>query len=190
MVVDKAIDAANRLVAMLARLGPRRAGWAVALAVILLLALGLAFTRRGDRITVRDINAPSQIGGRNNTQHNVLVNQPAVFQRRVVLERTMVDGVHHLLVHFIPTVGMWQPGETFAFEMKLKEPCLRWRIPPTFGSSLIGVTQSPKENTDQIFFKIQVAPKPGADVVFDIEGSRPPELVSWHVEPMEPLSVE
>lgn len=141
----------------------------------------------GDSVEVRDrtVNAPSQFGGRANTLN---VNQPAVFKRKVAVELSVREDLHHAVVTFSPTVGMWQPGETFGFRIRLREPCLRWTTPGQYQGPLISFGISPQE-TDVVVLETTTPPKPGTDVVFDIVDDAPIEVLGMEVSPTEPSSV-
>jgi hypothetical protein len=111
--------------------------------------------------------------------------QAAVFQQHVAWERTEVDGVHHLFVHFTPTKGKFRPGQTLTFQIRLVQPCDSWRISSGFDELSENIRGS-KTNTTEINVSTQSTPRPGEDVVIDVQGSVPPQIDQVAMSPREP----
>jgi hypothetical protein len=110
--------------------------------------------------------------------------EPAVFQQHIAWERSEVDGVHHLFVHFTPTKGTFRRGQTLTFQIRLKQPCDSWRIAGGFDELSESIRGS-KTNTTEINVSTQSTPKPGEDVIIDVQGSVPPEIDQVAMAPRE-----
>jgi hypothetical protein len=110
--------------------------------------------------------------------------ESAVFQQHVAWERSEVDGVHHLFVHFTPTKGTFRKGQTLVFQIRLKQPCDSWRISGGF-DALSETVRGSKTNTTEINVSTSSTPRPGEDVIIDVQGSVPPEIDQVAMAPRE-----
>jgi hypothetical protein len=112
------------------------------------------------------------------------VNKVAAFKQQVTWQRSEANGTHHLLVHFTPTDGTWRPGEALTFQIRLKQPCDSWRISGGF-DELDETISGSKTNTTEINVSTRSAPRPGEDVVIDVQGGTPPAIDQVAMSPRE-----
>ena len=114
------------------------------------------------------------------------VNQPAYFEKQARVEQRQ----NRLRVRVpVKPGGIWQPGTEMKFSFKLSRPCERWKVDPdgeAFGGTMGSVQIGPEENTDVIFFATTTAPRPGKDIVFDIECPQPVEVTQGAWSPTGP----
>jgi hypothetical protein len=123
----------------------------------------------------------TQIGG----EHTRLdVNKVAAFKQHVTWQRSETNGTHHLFVHFAPTEGVWRPGETLTFQIRLKQPCDSWRISGGF-DEVSETIRGSKTNTTEINVSTRSSPKPGEDVVIDVQAGVPPVIDQVAMAPRE-----
>jgi len=124
---------------------------------------------------------PTQIA----SEHTGLdVNNMAAFKQHVTWQRSEDNGTHHLFVHFTPNEGVWRPGETLTFQIRLKQPCDSWRISGGF-DALTETVRGSKTNTTEINVSTRSSPKPGEDVVIDVQAGAPPVIDQVAMAPRE-----
>jgi len=124
---------------------------------------------------------------RTGSTHAGIEEKPAAFKQHVTWQRSEVNGTHHLLVHFTPSEGVWRPGETLTFQIRLEQPCDSWRISGGF-DELTESVGSARTNTTEINVSTRSVPKPGEDVVIDVAASVPPVIDQVAMSPREPDS--
>ena len=150
------------------------------LGVAMLVLVGIGIALGAVRMFSTTDDSPP-VGG----AHDGLAGQKAtVFRQEIAWERSQADGIHHLFVHFVPTEGTWRPGETLTFQIRLKQPCDSWRISGGF-DELTETIRGSKTNTTEINVSTRSSPKPGADVVIDVQAGVPPEIDQVAMSPRE-----
>ncbi len=111
----------------------------------------------------------------------------AYFEQDADGDHSQEDFVYRLRVTLKMHPGVWEDGTRFGVRLKLKEPCLRWTIDAehkAFGEGTKVLEEGVRENTDLIEYSAIPKMRPGANVIIDIEGATPPEVVEGAWRPM------
>jgi hypothetical protein len=153
----------------------------VAVGIVVLVAVAIAAMAFG----LWPFGAPTQSSAP--TAGSPSIGQRAYIEQDAEGEPSQQEYVYRLRVTLKMHPGVWEDGTRLGVRLKLKEPCLRWTIDPehqAFGNGTEVLKQGPGENTDLIEYSAVPKMRPGANVVIDIEGATPPEVVEGAWRPM------